>query len=65
MIGWTDLGVVKAWLHSDFSLSHPEQPAVSEQEMLSDFFVVLKESGLVEHLRGRQFSTFQTLREHV
>lgn len=33
--------------------------------MLGDFFVVLKESGLVEHLKNRQFSTFRALREHL
>jgi hypothetical protein len=44
MIGWTELGVVKAWINSDFSVSHPEEVASSEQEMVCDLLRVFEGS---------------------
>lgn len=65
MIGWTELGVVKAWMHSDFARSCPELPAGSQEEMVADLAVVLEDSGVIAHLRGRKFSTFRAMREYL
>lgn len=65
MIGWTELGVVKVWMHSDFARSCPELPAGSQEEMVADLVSILEDSGMMSHLRGKKFSTFRAMREHL
>lgn len=65
MIGWTELGVVKAWMHSDFARSCPELPAGSQEEMVADLMSILEDSGVTAHSRGNKFSSFRAMREHL
>lgn len=62
MIGWTELGVVKAWHHSDLTANQPEHPKASQQEMVRDLFKVLEGSHLLDHIKEHRFSTLAQIR---
>jgi hypothetical protein len=50
MIGWTALGIVKVWIHEDFSSNFVEELS-SDEQMLEDIFTVLDFSQTINLLK--------------
>lgn len=63
LVGWSKLGV-KVWFNPDFSLNRKPQTQVTEEGMVSQLVVLLKEKCLLPK-STKQFSTFTEVLRYI